>query len=1101
MFLMLITGLLLFDPIGLPWSLERWALVVHIVAAITLVPSLLVPFWWAHRGALNKRRRSRFHAATGRIIEGLLIVLIGSGAWLTFIGDNGTFDGAFAHWSHLVLAGPLILLAAAHAWRYSGLRQLMFLVALAASGVTAFPNASVEAPAPKAVESRPLLLAGDALYSANGDGGSVSKIDRRTGARLAEARLGGDIRTVALDPSNGVVAATDYKGGALDLLDAVSLSMKRRVAVDGRPYGVVYDQRNQIFWTTATESGRLFGVSEDGSIRSEVKTEETPRGLALLPDGRLLVTLAMTGKIAIYDTKTLPPRLVKTITLASERNQDQTVSQGLPRVLDRIVVSPDLKQAWLPHELWNFTHPFQFQTTVFPAISVLILTPGDEREAVSQRKQLFKQINILEDGNRTRIVSNPADAAFTSDGSKVYATMSGSEDLVAFDLSRAPPVDSKIAGNLGAKAVQIFRHLPGEDPRGIVVAGDDVYVQNAMSLDLTRLTRGGEGPFARVSVVAPRFASLVGEDPLPAGERRGERLFDLGDTAAFPATPMAGDNWMSCSSCHVDGFNFTNRYLFQDTPVDKFHSAVTGHDNLKTLVAGDFIGDYIRMIQGTQGGMGADTRFPTPKTDPDHPSAGAAAPMRDLHAFVVSPGNLPLLSTWLHGENETGAVDPSNWVKSAACAACHETIFKDWANSMHHLMGQSNPYYEVMEDLAAQSEGPAFRNYCMGCHSPQALLSGERETRGPSHLFDKDGAALLADKDGTGLLANLRDYVGGLDEGAACVACHRADKIANAGATAGANASFSISLANRPLYPGETSDWAILRWFGEREIRAKPAAHAKSLMPAAVSDPRLCSTCHEEFAPGTGAYILDTYTEWAKSAFNAPNDPAKNRTCMDCHMHADVSQTGTPIPGRATDGGPLEQNVFTHGFVGGQYQLVGLRDPKLGAMSVNLLKSAARLDVRQKGPGRLVVRVTNIHAGHTLPTGLASFRQMWLQVTVVDAHGGALLSSGSLDSQGRLDPGARLFHEALGDKDGHDVGLEFWRYGRMLADTRIPAGGFRDETFDVPESAAYPLKVDVRLMFRTYPEWITALVRKRFPDLPPPQPVVMATLQRTVEHP
>ncbi len=39
------------------------------------------------------------------------------------------------------------------------------------------------------------------------------------------------------------------------------------------------------------------------------------------------------------------------------------------RVLDDIALSPDESEAWLPHLLWNFDHPFQFQSTIFPAIS------------------------------------------------------------------------------------------------------------------------------------------------------------------------------------------------------------------------------------------------------------------------------------------------------------------------------------------------------------------------------------------------------------------------------------------------------------------------------------------------------------------------------------------------------------------------------------------------------------------------------------------------------------------------------------------------------------------------------------------------------------
>ena len=101
-----------------------------------------------------------------------------------------------------------------------------------------------------------------------------------------------------------------------------------------------------------------------------------------------------------------------------------------------------------------------------------------------------------------------------------------------------------------------------------------------------------------------------------------------------------------------------------------------------------------------------------------------------------------------------------------------------------------------------------------------------------------------------------------------------------------------------------------------------------------------------------------------------------------------------------------------------------------------------------------MVRVTNVGAGHRLPTGVSDFRQMWLQVTVTDATGKVVLSSGKLDAKGNLDPDARLFQKVLGDKDAHAVGLEFWRYGRMNEDTRIPPDGHRDETYELPAGHA-----------------------------------------------
>ncbi|MCB8838181.1 hypothetical protein [Aurantimonas sp. VKM B-3413] len=1085
LYLLLVTGALLFDPFGLPFSVMRWAIYVHIACAVLLVPTLLVPFWLSHRGMLTGSRRA-FQVWSGRVIEVMLVGLVAGGTWLLAIGNNGTLSGAVAHWSHLGLSLPLALLVAVHAWRYGVLRRLLGLgVFLLAFGAN--PSPAADAPHPAAVESGSLVLSNDAsgLWSANFDAGSVSKVDRQSGERLGEAIVGGDIRNLALNADESLVAATDETGGALDLIDPASFTLEHKVSLGGRPHGVVFDRRNDLFWVTATEAGKLYGVAEDGTIRVDMKVAETPRGLALLSDGRLLVTHAFLGTVSIYDTTSLPLRLEKTITLAETQDPNESVSQGLPRVLDTIAVSPDEKQAWLPHELWNFDHPFQFQSTVFPAISVISLKPGGEEEAVSRRKQLFKQINIVEDGNRTRIVSNPYQAAWAKDGSKVYVTMAGSEDLVVFDPSRALPITSrskKAKTTEGAKAVQIYRHLPGQNPRGLVVDGDDIFVQNAQSLDLSKLSTGGTGSFAKVKGVSDSFARLVEKDPLPPELRRGARLFHLANTSAFPDAPMAGDNWMSCSSCHVDGFNYSNRFLFRDTPVDKFHSAFTGHGSIKNFVAGDFVGDYIRMAQNTQGGMGADTHFDTPKTDPAQPDETVKAMMTDLHAYVTSPGNLPLLSTWLRGEDGTGSVDPTEWQNSAVCGTCHAQVFKDWANSMHHLMGQSNPYYMVMEDMAAKVEGEPFRKWCMGCHSPQAVLTGALKTAGTSHLFDRDGAALVAE---------LADYVHTTDEGAGCILCHRVDKLEDAGPTAGGNASFSVSLKDRERFPGEDSDWSALRWAAHRAIRAKPETHAQSYSSPEISSPELCASCHEEFSPGTGAFIAGTYSEWAASPYNAPDDPLRNRTCLDCHMHSDIDRIGEAVPGQSTDGGPVKPNVRSHQFTGAQYHLVGLRDPKLRDMSVALLRRAATLDARLDEKGQIVLRVTNSGAGHNLPGGVSDLRQMWLQVTVTDADGKTVLTSGRPGPGGHLPEDVRMFHKVLGGEDGEPVGLLFWHFGKMLKDTRIPPMRHRDETFALPPGTAYPVTVDAKLMFRTFAQSVTDLVRQQHPEMPAPEPVEM----------
>lgn len=126
--------------------------------------------------------------------------------------------------------------------------------------------------------------------------------------------------------------------------------------------------------------------------------------------------------------------MVKAITLAQSPDKtDRKKSHGVPNTIERFAISPDRKKAFVPHLLTNVDTPIHFEETIFPAVSVIDLEKVEE--IVGERKELFDEINVLDVKNETMIVSNPYDVAFQPDGSKAYVIMSGSEDLVVFDLT------------------------------------------------------------------------------------------------------------------------------------------------------------------------------------------------------------------------------------------------------------------------------------------------------------------------------------------------------------------------------------------------------------------------------------------------------------------------------------------------------------------------------------------------------------------------------------------------------------------------------------------------------------------------------------------
>lgn len=946
------------------------------------------------------------------------------------------------------------------------------------------------APALAAVSSGSVLgdAAGRFLYTANIDAGSISRVSLADPRQVLEQPLGKDIRNLALAEQARVLLATGYVDDRVWLLDATSLKIKQSVPLSYRPYGAVFDSANRWFWVTLYESAELVALSLDGEVLQRIKTADSPRGLALLSDGRLLISHAMIGAVSVLDTRINPAKTLQTITLGTETHADALVSQGLPRLLDDIAVDADESEVWLPHVLWSFGHPFQFQSTVFPAVSVLEIDnekPRDQAisENLSWRKQLFKQINLQDVRNRTQIVSNPQDATFPPDGNRVYVSLAGSDDVLVFDRARARSDTSKKrrsrrVGKLdqgGAQAVQLVREYPGQNPRGLWLQGEHLLVQNAQSKTLTRLATGGASSFARVTVADAVFATLGSHDRLTAEQRQGARLFNLGNTQENAAFPMAGDFWMSCNSCHQDGFNFTNRFLMQAHQQNAADNAIIGHARLKSMIGQGFIGDYIRLIQDTQGGLGHDTRDGATLVDPEAPPAEVVQRMNALHAYVRLPENLPLVSTWLRIDDKKPFLHPQEWISSAACAGCHKDMFDQWADSNHRLMGESNPYYRVLEDVAAQTEGEIFRTWCVGCHNPQRVSAGLPFRGQDNHMFEKGGEQLKQ---------RFKSRQDDLDEGTGCLFCHRISKVEDAGG----NAAFTVNLKDRETSIGETSSMPMVRWFAERQINAKPEVHAQSYSQPIYKDPVYCKGCHDEFSPGHGAKIVSTYAEWEASSFNNPQDPAKNRTCISCHMHADISRIGEDVPGISTEGGRTKANVVTHQFTGANHHLVGLRNPELEAMSIALLKTSARLSQRLEA-GELVVRVENVGAGHALPTGVADFRQLWLAIRVEDAAGKLLLQTGEPDAQGHLPNDTRLFMKVFGNAQGKPVDLIFWRYAKLLSDTRIPADGFRDERFALPAGISWPIKVITKLNFRIYPQWVTDAVRKRVPQLPEP-PVV-----------
>ena len=449
--------------------------------------------------------------------------------------------------------------------------------------------------------------------------------------------------------------------------------------------------------------------------------------------------------------------------------------------------------------------------------------------------------------------------------------------------------------------------------------------------------------------------------------------------------------------------------------------------------------------------------------------------------------------TLLKIDNNITAYHNEDWTNSAKCKVCHSDIFNQWADSNHKNLVDSNPYYMVMEGLAGEVEGDEFRQWCMGCHNPSAVTTGLTKS---GHRMDRNFLANgLFEQGAKTLQDDLKHHRNSrLEEGVSCVACHRITKVDSQG-----NASYTLDL-NRKKYTFEESKTDLGQWFSQKFINSKPDIHKQSYSKEIYKKSSYCASCHDETSPQTGKQIVSTFKEWEKSPYNDPKNPKKHKDCIDCHMTYLEDGKFAPLKGTSTDGGEIKKDVKVHYFSGSNYFLSGLRNKDHKEQTIQLLRTSAKLDVDIKN-NQLIVGVKNIGAGHHLPTGVSDFRELWLDITLKDRDSKIVFSSGKLKDDGNLDEDARPFMKVFGDKDGNPVGLLFWKYEKLLSDTRIPAGERRVLKYNIKDTKElkYPLSIEVKLNFRIYPQWVTDAVQKMYPQLPNPDVIVLNKIVKIVD--
>lgn len=332
-----------------------------------------------------------------------------------------------------------------------------------------------------------------------------------------------------------------------------------------------------------------------------------------------------------------------------------------------------------------------------------------------------------------------------------------------------------------------------------------------------------------------------------------------------------------------------------------------------------------------------------------------------------------------------------------SCRPCHPDQVAEWQHSMH-AYGADSPVFRAMAALAAAEAGVDAVAGCLGCHAPLAVRTGAWTP-----------AAGVA-----GIEALPRSL-----RGVTCAFCHTVD------AVEGDHGNPLRLDLEGPLRGGI--------------VDPRPsAAHASVGSPLhggrSIDSASLCGACHD-VVNRAGLHLERSYDEWRSSIFAEP-DAGIGLTCSQCHMPGrDAPASRGPEPGptrRIHDHLMPGVDVHLGPHEGAEGQRAAVEEALVGAVGLKLCV------VEAGGEGAsLVAAMTNLGAGHAIPSGAAHYRRLWLEVRAIDAAGEVLLDHTVPPDVPAVDlepTGLWLLRERLYDAEGRPV-LGTW--GALESEPRL----------------------------------------------------------------
>ncbi len=349
---------------------------------------------------------------------------------------------------------------------------------------------------------------GRTIACSNRDSDTVSVFKSGSLDRMFETVVGSHPEGTTFVGNSKLVACCVYGNDKIVIIDSETGKVTQTVDVYDEPYGIVSSSDGRYLYATLDYPGQVVRIDTNlWQVDAGWQVGEKPRGIALTPDEKsLYVTEYLTA--TLIEVSTADGKVVRAIKGASTDN-----------IARQVAMHPAGTKAYIPH-IRSRVVAAHGNGSIFPYVGAVTLTG-------------------TKSGNRTRVpmdsfrgatvVANPSEVAISPDGTQLFVAFGATNDLFVANITDDYQEISYAATlNLGS------------NPRAVRVTpdGNSLLVYNALDYELVAYSLPALKITARATVT---------DYPLDEELTLGKKLFYTA------LQPMSGRQWISCSSCHIDG--------------------------------------------------------------------------------------------------------------------------------------------------------------------------------------------------------------------------------------------------------------------------------------------------------------------------------------------------------------------------------------------------------------------------------------------------------------------------------------------------------------------------------------------------------------------